>query len=281
VPRPEHARPVERGDRGLAHLRANRAVFLRRLGGVNLERDPVATGEGVGLAHDLEGRGVERMGRHGRHYPRMVAVLAQERLRPREGGLGCLVVRGGEADDGLPEHTPKAGPVHGAGDFLLKVVHVREGGGSAPGHLDAGQERSPVHELSVDVLGLGRENDALQPFHEREVVRDSSEQDHGGVTVRVDQAGDDQVPAGVEGLPRLGQGLAGGEDGLDDPAADRHRASLEHPHLGIHGDHGAPTDEQVDGAGFEEREEEEGRDRHGVVREFYRGLPKVAAPALT
>ena len=104
-----------------------------------------------------------------------------------------------KVDEGLPQDGPQSRLVDRPRGVGLEVVHVGEGRRPSLDHLEGRQQRSVVDELGRDVLPLRREDVLGQPLLERQVVGDSAQERHGGVRVRVDEAGHHDVAAGVDG----------------------------------------------------------------------------------
>ena len=65
--------------------------------------------------------------------------------------------------------------------------------------ISSAASRVPARTNSGDtVFAFRREDVLLEPLHQREVVSEAAIQHHRRVRVRVDQAGEDDLPAGVE-----------------------------------------------------------------------------------
>src|SRR5690606_895461 len=64
-----------------------------------------------------------------------------------------------------------------------------------------GQACAVCHELLADKLALCRPDMIIQPGHQWQVVGQAPEQGHGGVTMQVDQPGQDNMLIEVEGFP--------------------------------------------------------------------------------
>jgi hypothetical protein len=106
-----------------------------------------------------------------------------------------------------------------------------------------------LHELPIDILRLGREDEVGQPVHQVAVIGDAAEQDHGRMGVRIHEARRDRHPARPDhGLRRvLRIDLGRRSDGGDLPVADRHGTALDvRPG---HGDDGSAGDEDVGALG--------------------------------
>ena len=89
------------------------------------------------------------------------------------------------------------------------------------------------------MLGLGREDVALQPVHQREVVDQAAKEHHWDVRVAVDKAWHDDGAARVDAL-----GVRPVElecfrvtDGLDAPLVDHDGPIGDDRALGVEGDH--------------------------------------------
>src|SRR6266536_3139146 len=116
-------------------------------------------------------------------------------------------------------------------------------------HLESRQKRSVVNELGRDVLALRGEDVFRQPAVEWQVVGDPAKQRHGGMRVRVDEAGQDDVPLRVVGRPRgvALRDLRGRTDSENLPLLDRDGPGVEEGKLLVHRHDPAVDDEQVGG----------------------------------
>ena len=72
------------------------------------------------------------------------------------------------------------------------------------------RRRAPADEVGGDVLGLGGEDEVLQPVLQTAVVGDASEERHRRVGMGVDEAWDDRLIANINGRGRVGP-LVGSE----------------------------------------------------------------------
>ncbi len=87
------------------------------------------------------------------------------------------------------------------------------------------------------MLGFGRPDVFLQPAHERQVVGKAAHQRHGGVRMRVDEAGNQDLSLKIDGFMFLESRarLPRGQDRLDPAIANRHRVVFEHFASGLDG----------------------------------------------
>ena len=243
-PGPERADRFQRLDDPHAGEFARGDVLGGVLDGVDLEGGAVLLGETEGGLDRLEGCGVEGVRGNRRDDRGVIPVPLHELGGVRQRGFRAWEVRRREADDVGPGYGTDARVNGGAGHVVAEVVHVGEGGGPPLQHLDRGEQGPPVDEIGSDERGLGGKDVVVEPRHEREIVGEAAQQRHGGVAVRVDQAGDDQMAGGVYDASGVGAGFARGDQGRDAVAFDQNRAALEDGPGLVHDHHGAAVDEQ-------------------------------------
>src|SRR5690606_17865289 len=154
-----------------------------------------------------------------------------------EGLVGSLVVSDRKLYDRLAKNAANAGFLRLLGDRILEVIHIAVGRRSAADHLCEAEARADADEFFIYVLGLGREDVFRQPLVKIGVVRDAAKWRHRNVRVRVDEAGDDGLSAGVDRRYRtiFPRDLGGRADGDDILPTDGDRAILYHPFRAIHG----------------------------------------------
>ena len=85
---------------------------------------------------------------------------------------------------------------------------------------------------------------SLSQGHEGHVVGETAQQGHGGVAVRVDEAGDDEVAGGVDHRGGVGAGGVGREQRGDAVALDEDGATVQNGAGLVHDHHRAPVDEK-------------------------------------
>jgi len=147
----------------------------------------------------------------------------------------------------LAQNAAHAGGLSFARDGVLEVIHVRIGGDAAADHLQCRQARAPSDELLGDVARFGGEDVLLEPVLKRQIIGNAPEENHGGVAVRVDQAGQDQLAAGQNAPCRRVpcRNLDTRANRQDLVAADCNGAILKDAEAGVHRHDGAAGDQQV------------------------------------
>src|SRR4051812_8428758 len=97
---------------------------------------------------------VESVRRDRRSNQRVIGVLLEEGLRPRERIGWSIGVRNGKANHRLPKYSAEPSLLGGPRNLFLEVIHVGVGGGARQHHLEAAQERAPIAELFVHIAGF-------------------------------------------------------------------------------------------------------------------------------
>ena len=205
------------------------------------------------------GIGVERVRGHRRNHQRVVAEPLEEALGELQGVGGRFGVGHREADNGLAQHAAHPGFLGHFRRHVLEVVHVGKGGGSAEQHFQRGQARAPADEVGRYVLGLGGEDELVQPVLQIPVVGDAAEQRHGGVRVGIDEAGRQDGVGAVDALLRLEARVDGrlGPDSHDALAANGDGAVLDDAVLRVLGDEIAAAPDPIDRLRRQRANEEE------------------------
>ena len=239
----------EPGERPLAVGLEAEFDLARRLVQVHRHRQV----EFVGQPAHARDRGVaHRVGRVRRE------VHAHQRIAPvlvaqPHAAVDVLVGGRGPARRGLGDDQADAGAHVGRGgglrNHLGPQVHVGEAGDAAADHLGDGELGAVTHVFRVDPAPLERPDRLAQPGIERQVLRAAAQQDHRGVRVRVHESRQQHVVPAVDRLPGLvAQARLDRGQHLDDAAvADGDGVVLQHPAVGLDGDHPACGDECVDG----------------------------------
>ena len=160
---------------------------------------------------------------------------------------GWFIVRSGKIDDRLGEHTAHSGFLRHARDGVFKIVHVAIGGCSAAHHFEKTQPRGPDDEIFGDVARFGWKNVFLEPFVERKIVGNATEQAHRRVGVAIDQARHDDGAMRVDYFWRFVLRFDFGRfsDRDNGIAASCDCAILDDAMLRVHRDDGAVEDEKV------------------------------------
>ena len=110
----------------------------------------------------------------------------------------CFVVRNRKIDDCLAEHASHAGLESFIGNRIFEIIHIAVGRCAAANHFRQAQTRADADKVFGDVLGFGRKNIFREPLLQVEVVSDAAKQSHRHVRVTVDEAGNHNLPAGVD-----------------------------------------------------------------------------------
>ena len=118
-------------------------------------------------------------------------------------GIG-LVVSYGKVYDGLTENSADTG----LGGFVryrvFEVVHVAVGCGTTANHLRQAQTSAGAHKVFGNVLRFGGKDILRQPILQIEVVCQSTKQNHGDMSMPIDEARNN-CPVG--GIDRLTSGV--------------------------------------------------------------------------
>ena len=157
---------------------------------------------------------IHRVRRDGGHDQIVACELLDERLGAGQPVGRRLRVGDRELDDRLTEHR-RAGPASlvDLSRCRLRSNTCRRRSSCPDSIISSAASRVPAaHELRRHRLRLGRKDVLLQPVHQRQVVGEAAIQDHRRVRVRVDQAGHDDLPGGVDRCrgPRSATAMASG-----------------------------------------------------------------------
>ncbi len=179
---------------------------------------------------------VDRMRRDGWRNQRVVPEGLDERLRAGERVGWRFCIGNGELDHRFTEDAAKPGGLRFLRDFLLEVIHVREGRRTGLDHLERGQPGSGADELRRDGLRLRGEDVVVQPVHQRQVVREPSVEDHRRVRVRIYQPGHHHLSSGINRVagPELPTDRVHRVDGDNVRAVDGDAAAADHAAGAVH-----------------------------------------------
>src|SRR6267378_427775 len=242
-------------------LHGSRAVFLDTVGELfahfgDMDKDGrvIFTGHRGGVAQGFFGTGVNGVGSDGGLNERIALPFFQEFLGVG-GHFGLVFVVGhGEIDPGFAKDSAQAGGFGLFGFGVFKVIHVGERGGAAADHFGEREAGAPADVVFGDVARFGGEDELAEPVVEGDVVFQPAHQHHGDMRVPVDQAGDDQLAGGIDGL-FCGEALwkCGGDvlaDGDDFVAADGEEAVFEDAAVGVHRDDRCAFYKEIGGDGL-------------------------------
>ncbi len=180
---------------------------------------------------------------------RVALPFLQEFFRVRSHLGHVFVVRDGEIDPGLPKNAAESRSLGLIGFSIFEIIHVGESGGAAADHFGEREAGAPPHIVFGNVPGLGGENKFAQPIIERDVVFEPAHQDHRDVRMAINEAGDNELAGGVDGLfGRDAFWKRGGDfraDGDDFITADGKESILEDAAVTIHRDDGRAFDDEV------------------------------------
>src|SRR5690606_9652103 len=104
----------------------------------------------------------------------------------------------------LGNHRTHTAEFCGLGDLVFKEIPVTKCCGSRQDHFRHCQDCAVINHFLRDETCFHRENVMIEPVHQRKVVCQSPETDHGQVRVRVDQSGQNKMAFRVDGFVCLG-----------------------------------------------------------------------------
>mmetsp|Transcript_17191 Transcript_17191/g.49110 ORF Transcript_17191/g.49110 Transcript_17191/m.49110 type:complete len:328 (-) Transcript_17191:357-1340(-) len=189
-------------------------------------------------------RGVQR---HGPRNSRLIGILLPGLLALGEVLVGATAIAGErELDRNDPDSGTNPGLNHRLADSLGEPVHVIESCGATLQHLSDCEVRTLLDELMVHKLELQGPDRALEPLAQRKIVGHPAQVDHGGVGVRVDEAGHQRRVRQLRRPLRLVlfDGVRGRQDVEDLPVRDHDGVVVQCP-LGLHRDHPSGQDDLV------------------------------------
>ena len=134
-------------------------------------------------------------------------------------------------DHGFPEKTAHAGFQTGAGDLVLKVIHVHKGGGARQQHFPNAVLRAEIDELRGQRFVFQGKEEAAEPVGT--VISHGAEGYHAGMTVKIDEPGEKNAAAAVDHA--VGFGHVPAPDLQNPSALGEHIAVLKGCPLIVHG----------------------------------------------
>ena len=167
---------------------------------VNLKEKTVFVGHAFGGRQGSRRTGVRGMAEHRRADQRGSGPpFHGKSLGSGDGIAGVPDPRSRKIDDPLAQDSPQTGICHRLCHLVFEKITVAAGGGARKQHLRARQGRPDPNVFRRHVRGLGREYDILEPLLQRQVVGQTAKKGHREVGVGVDQPGQDDPSAGVDG----------------------------------------------------------------------------------
>ena len=245
-PGAHQAEAVQPGQGALAVVPQGLDDLVVGLVQVDMDRHLQLVGQGPHPRQGRIGDGVGGVGRKGGADQGVVAEALVQLEPLAQVVVGVLGEVGREVQDDHPDQGTHPGVRRHRGGDLGVEVHVVEAGGPAAQHLQGGQPGPRGDEVRVHPAPLRRPDVLVEPGHERQVVRQTAHQGHGGVGMGIDQPGDQDVPREIQGLPSLdGLGLGAWDQGQDAALCDSQGVVGEDPVLRVHGQDPLGVDEQL------------------------------------